>query len=121
MSSRNAVLWKEGLFVKPQHFQQMAYAAESALQQRVASLNDAYYGFSELELNAEYLSFGKIAITRARGVMPDGTIFAIPGDMPPPAPLEIPLGAANKIVLLALLPDAATAVNPAADNPFSIS
>lgn len=102
MSSRNAVLWKEGLFVKPQHFQQMAYAAESALQQRVSSLNDAFYGFSELELNAEYLSFGKIAITRARGVMPDGTVFDIPGDMPAPAPLEIPPGVANKVVFLAL-------------------
>jgi len=102
MSSRNAVLWKEGLFVKPQHFQQMAFAAESALQQRVSSLNDAFYGFSELELNAEYLSFGKIAITRARGVMPDGTVFDIPGDMPPPAPLEVPQGAANKVVYLAL-------------------
>lgn len=102
MSSRNSVLWKEGLFVKPQHFQQMAYAAESALQQRISSLNDAYYGFTELELNAEYLSFGKIAITRARGIMPDGTVFDIPGDMPPPAPLEIPMGAANQVILLTL-------------------
>ncbi|MBA6105944.1 type VI secretion system baseplate subunit TssK [Pseudomonas monteilii] len=102
MSSRNAVLWKEGLFVKPQHFQQMAFAAESALQQRISSLNDAFYGFSELELNAEYLSFGKIAIIRARGVMPDGTVFDIPGDLPAPAPLEIPSGAANKEVYLSL-------------------
>jgi len=92
MTSRNAVLWKEGVFGKPQHFQQMAFAAESALQQRVSSLNDAFYGFSELELNAEYLSFGKVAIIRARGVMPDGTVFDIPGDMPPPAPVEIPRG-----------------------------
>jgi type VI secretion system protein ImpJ len=102
MTSRNAVLWKEGVFVKPQHFQQMAFAAESALQQRVSSLNDAFYGFSELELNAEYLSFGKIAIIRARGVMPDGTVFDIPGDMPPPTPLEIPQGTANKQVYLTL-------------------
>ena len=102
MTSRNAVLWKEGVFVKPQHFQQMAFAAESALQQRVSSLNDAFYGFSELELNAEYLSFGKVAIIRARGVMPDGTVFDIPGDMPPPAPLEIPQGTANRQVYLTL-------------------
>lgn len=44
MTSRNAVLWKEGVFVKPQHLQQMAFAAESALQQRVFSLNDAFMG-----------------------------------------------------------------------------
>jgi len=89
MSSRNPVLWPEGLFVKPQHFQQAARAGEAALHQRLASLNAAYYGFSELQLNDEYLSLGKIAITRARGVMPDGTVFDIPADLPPPPPLEI--------------------------------
>ena len=94
MSSRNPVLWPEGLFVKPQHFQQSARACEAAFNQRLAALNGAFYGFSELQLNDEYLSLGKIAITRARGIMPDGTVFDIPGDLPPPAPLEI-TGAAS--------------------------
>lgn len=89
MSSRNPVLWPEGLFVKPQHFQQAARASEAAFHQRLSSLNAAFYGFSELQLNDEYLSLGKIAITRARGIMPDGTVFDIPADLPPPAPLEI--------------------------------
>ncbi|MFJ4392517.1 type VI secretion system baseplate subunit TssK [Pseudomonas soli] len=89
MSSRNPVLWPEGLFVKPQHFQQAGRAAEAALHQRLGSLNAAFYGFSELQLNDEYLSLGKISITRARGIMPDGTVFDIPADLPPPPPLEI--------------------------------
>lgn len=103
MSSRNPVLWKEGLFVKPQHFQQMAYSTEAAIQQRISNMNEASYGFSELVLNAEYLSFGKIAITRARGNMPDGTVFDIPGDMAAPPPLEIvDSTAANQIIYLTL-------------------
>lgn len=81
--SSNPVIWYEGLFVKPQHFQQQARAAESQLQQRLNCLNDTLYGFSELELNSEYLSFGKIAIIRARGLMPDGSVFDIPNDQPP--------------------------------------
>ncbi|MGS7253639.1 type VI secretion system baseplate subunit TssK [Pseudomonas sp. SK] len=89
MTTRNPVLWPEGLFVKPQHFQQAARASEAALQQRLGNLNAAFYGFSELQLNDEYLSLGKIAITRARGIMPDGTVFDIPADLPPPPPLEI--------------------------------
>ncbi len=89
MSSRNPVLWPEGLFVKPQHFQQSARASEATFHQRLSSLNGAFYGFSELQLNDEYLSLGKIAITRARGIMPDGTAFDIPGDLPPPAPLQV--------------------------------
>lgn len=103
MSSRNPVIWHEGLFVKPQHFQQQARAAEAAVHQRLHSLNDALYGFSELALNSEYLSFGKVAITLARGIMPDGSVFDIPGDLAPPAPLEIAdSSAANQIVYLAL-------------------
>ncbi|WP_438284466.1 type VI secretion system baseplate subunit TssK [Pseudomonas alabamensis] len=89
MSSRNPVLWPEGLFVRPQHFQQAARASEAALNQRLCSLDADFYGFSELQLNDEYLSLGKIAITRARGIMPDGTVFDIPGDLPPPPPLDI--------------------------------
>lgn len=89
MSSRNPVLWPEGLFVKPQHLQQAGRAAEAALHQRLGSLTAAFYGFSELQLNDEYLSLGKVAITRARGIMPDGTVFDIPADLPPPQPLEI--------------------------------
>ncbi|MDZ3992503.1 type VI secretion system baseplate subunit TssK [Pseudomonas sp. Teo4] len=88
MSSRNPVLWPEGLFVKPQHFQQLVRAGEAAVHQRLSSLDSAFFGFSELQLNDEYLSLGKVAITRARGIMPDGTTFDIPGDLPPPPPLE---------------------------------
>ncbi|WP_028942070.1 type VI secretion system baseplate subunit TssK [Pseudomonas vranovensis] len=104
MSSRNPVIWREGLFVKPQHFQQQARATEAAAHQRFSSLNPAFYGFSELELNQEYLTFGKVAITRARGVMPDGSVFDIPADMPPPAPLEIHDGGIAKRELYLCLP-----------------
>lgn len=103
MSSPHPVIWHEGLFVKPQHFQQQARAAEVAVQQRLSSLNDSLYGFTELQLNSEFLSFGKIAIIRARGIMPDGTVFDIPNDLPPPAPLEIADSSAiGKVVILAL-------------------
>ncbi|KQB55032.1 type VI secretion protein [Pseudomonas endophytica] len=102
--SSNPVIWHEGLFVKPQHFQQQARAAEAQLQQRLNCINDTLYGFSELELNPEYLSFGKIAIIRARGVMPDGSVFDIPNDQPPPPALDIPdSSAVNQIVHLCLL------------------
>jgi type VI secretion system protein ImpJ len=102
MSSRNPVLWPEGLFVKPQHFQQAARASEAALLQRLASLQASFYGFSELQLNDEYLSLGKVAITRARGIMPDGTVFDIPADLPPPPPLEIDDASQNREVYLCL-------------------
>lgn len=102
MSSRNPVLWKEGLFVKPQHFQQMEHATCASVQQKISSLSDVFYGFNELRLNEEHLSFGKVSIIKARGIMPDGTVFDIPGDMPAPPPLEISSEMANQIIYLCL-------------------
>lgn len=101
MTTRNPVVWNEGLFVKPQHFQQTTRYLEHRIDARSGSRYG--YGFSELELNQEFLAFGKIAIIRARGVMPDGTPFDIPHDQPPPAPLSIAdAGAANQTIYLTL-------------------
>lgn len=103
MSSRNTVIWREGLFVKPQHFQQMAKASDAAMLQRLGCLNPGFYGFSELRLNVQYQAFGKVAITSARGVMPDGSVFDIPTDMAPPAALDTSGRAiAGEIVYLCL-------------------
>lgn len=87
MTTRNPVVWSEGLFVKPQHFQQTSRYLEHYINTRQGSRY--WYGFSALELNQEFLNFGKIAIIRARGIMPDGTLFDIPHDQPPPPPLAI--------------------------------
>ena len=101
MTTRNPVVWSEGLFVKPQHFQQTSRFLEHYVNLRLGSRYA--YGFSELELNQDFLAFGKIAIVRARGIMPDGTAFDIPHDQPPPTPLVIAdATAANQTVYVTL-------------------
>lgn len=67
MMLRSKVVWKEGLFVKPQHFQQETRYLEGQLHQRLSSIGENLHGFVELEINTEYLTFGKIALLRARG------------------------------------------------------
>ncbi|MDG3821071.1 type VI secretion system baseplate subunit TssK [Pseudomonas aeruginosa] len=90
MSSKNPIVLCEGTFFEPQHFQQMVRALEHQIIGRLTHAGLAYpYGFSELQINQEFLAFGKLAITRAKGVMPDGTLFDIPHDQPPPEPLVI--------------------------------
>ncbi len=56
MSSRNRVVWNEGLFVKPQHFQQQQRYLEYLIDERVKSANPYLYGVTEIVLNLEYLS-----------------------------------------------------------------
>lgn len=103
MASRNRVVWSEGLFIKPQHFQQQQRSLEGLIDARLEGIGQHLYGFLSLELNAEYLSFGRIALSRASGVMPDGTAFRLPDDDIEPHPLEIDDAAiANQVVYLGL-------------------
>jgi type VI secretion system protein ImpJ len=89
MISRNRVIWNEGLFIKPQHFQQQQRYNDYSLNERVQSVSSYLYGISHLSINPEYLSFGRIAIDSAVGVMPDGTVFRIPQDDMLPDALDI--------------------------------
>jgi type VI secretion system protein ImpJ len=97
------VVWSDGLFIKPQHFQQQQRYLEHQINERALAVSDYLYGFSELELNAEYLSFGRIGLVRAAGLFPDGTRFSLPLDDVMPEPLEITdASVANQLVYLAL-------------------
>ncbi len=89
MHSRNRVVWNEGLFIKPQHFQQQQRHMDYSLDERLASVSRYLFGITELALNYDYLSFGRIAIDRASGVMPDGSVFRIPQEEIAPEALEV--------------------------------
>ncbi|MDF3840265.1 type VI secretion system baseplate subunit TssK [Pseudomonas citronellolis] len=104
MSSKNPIVLSEGTFFEPQHFQQLVRVLEHQINSRVDSVGPHPYGFTDLQINQEYLAFGKIAITHAKGVMPDGTVFNIPNDQPPPEPLVIGDSAADNQVVYLTLP-----------------
>jgi type VI secretion system protein ImpJ len=102
MSDRSKVIWSEGLFLRPQHFQQQERYLEAYVEGRVGSLRADGWGFEELELDRDVLTIGKLSIRRARGVFPDGTPFSIPDRDPPPPPLEVSADMRNVRVYLAL-------------------
>ncbi len=103
MSVRNRVIWNEGLFIKPQHFQQQQRYNEYYVDERINAVGRYFYGVSELLINPDYLTFGKIAISRAAGIMPDGTVFRIPQEDVEPQALEISdASLANQLVYLAV-------------------
>jgi type VI secretion system protein ImpJ len=102
MSWDNKVIWSEGLFLRPQHFQQADRYVEKLVRSRLAALRPYTWGITELKLNREMLTLGKFAIDVARGVLEDGTPFSIPDDADHPAPLDIPETTRNSIIYLAL-------------------
>ncbi|TCJ20393.1 type VI secretion system baseplate subunit TssK [Parasulfuritortus cantonensis] len=102
MSQQNRVVWSEGLFLRPQHFQQAERFLEYWIESRIGAGFAYGYGFSSLELDPELLKLGKLGIRSARGIMPDGTPFAIPDECPAPPPLEVPTDCKDTVALLAL-------------------
>lgn len=102
MSENNRVVWSEGLFLRPQHFQQHERHLEAWIEGRTAALRPYSWGFTELEIERDLLAIGKLGLRRARGVFPDGTPFAMPENEPLPAPLEIGTQLRDQVVYLAL-------------------
>lgn len=102
MSWNNKVIWSEGLFLRPQHLQQADRYMEKFVRGRTQALRGYGWGFTELRINRELLSLGKIAIEYAAGVMEDGTPFAIPDEADQPAPFAPPGNLRNAVIHLAL-------------------
>jgi type VI secretion system protein ImpJ len=98
----NRVLWSEGTFLQPQHFQQHDRHLEALLEGRTRALRPYSWGFLELTLDDALLELGKLAILTARGVLPDGTPFDCPARDPLPPPLDVPTTLRDALVVLAL-------------------
>ena len=102
MSHRSKVVWSEGLFLRPQHFQQQDRYVERFFQLRSTALRAHGWGFSELRLDRDLLKLGKVAISSARGIFPDGTPFSMPDDDELPAPVEIDETVRDRLIYLCL-------------------
>jgi type VI secretion system protein ImpJ len=102
MSANNRVVWSEGLFLQPQHFQQQDRYFERYVESRCQSLIAHSWGFTEIEIERDYLRIGKFGLRRAVGVFPDGTPVRMPDDDPLPDPIEIGAQTRDQIMHLAL-------------------
>lgn len=102
MSANNKVVWSEGLFLRPQHFQQHERYLERQIELRAQPLRSHGWGFTELELERDLLAVGKFGLRRAAGVFPDGTPFCMPADDPLPPAFDVPAQARDQTVYLAM-------------------
>lgn len=85
---KSKVIWQEGLFALPQHFQQQQRNQEYLLNQRINAQGDFVWGFTTLSVNTELLTQGKLMLDHASGCMPDGTVFSIPEQDQLPVPYQ---------------------------------
>lgn len=102
MSLESKVVWSEGMFLNPQHFQQQDRYFEYYVNGRCNALAPYGWGFKEFELDQQLLNLGKISVQRASGIFPDGTPFNFPDHDDPPPVIEIPESVKNTVVYLAV-------------------
>ena len=102
MSANRKVIWSEGLFLQPHHFQQQTRYLERYVETRCSGLIPHAWGFTELELERDFLGIGKLGVRRASGVFPDGTPFRMPDDDPLPPPMDVGEQVRDQPILLAL-------------------
>lgn len=102
MSVYNKVVWSEGLFLRPQHFQQQDRYFERYVETRCQALIPYSWGFTEIELEPDLLRIGKFGLRRATAIFPDGTPVRMPEDDPLPAPMDITPQMRDQIVSLAV-------------------
>ncbi|MEM0924087.1 MAG: type VI secretion system baseplate subunit TssK [Pseudomonadota bacterium] len=102
MSWDNKVVWREGLFLQPHHFQQHDRYVESLVAGVASGVTPYAWGVRELTLDDELLKLGKIAVKSCTGLTPDGAIFRVPQSDDHPPALDAPESAKNTVVYLAV-------------------
>lgn len=102
MPTNNRIIWSEGMFLRPQHFQQHDRFIEGLINNRCMGLQLYNRGFHSLKIDANLLKIGKIALRECEGIFPDGTPFNLPEEDDLPQPKEIPEDVRNSLIYLAV-------------------
>lgn len=102
MSFESKVVWQEGLFLQPHHFQQQDRYLEALVSGLAQSVAPYVWGVRSLVLDTELLKLGKIALKSCEGITPDGINFRIPQTDSHPNALNVPKTIKNSVVSLAL-------------------
>ncbi|MES2017642.1 MAG: type VI secretion system baseplate subunit TssK [Pseudomonadota bacterium] len=100
------VLWGEGLFLRPQHFQQQDQYHEHRLNESVKALHPYAWGVHQIELDREALASNTLRILALSLRFQDGELYDAPGadQLPNPVDLSALLQSQQTVTYYAALP-----------------
>jgi type VI secretion system protein ImpJ len=78
MKYLSRVVWSEGMYLGPHHFQAQSRYFEDSIRFATSSLWFEPWGLVGVQLDAEALKNGTVSLVHARGVFPDGMVFHMP-------------------------------------------
>jgi len=102
MSLESKILWYEGMFLSPQHFQQQERYMERFVESKCLAYGAYGWGLQEYELDQQLLKLGKLSVIHSKGVFPDGTPFSFPDVDAPPPVIDISENIHDEIVYLGI-------------------
>jgi hypothetical protein len=98
MSGINKVLWGDGQFLRPQHFQQQDIYHEQRLHRRAQLLHPYGWGVAQLDVDRDALASGSLRLLELSLVFADGEQVQAPGSDALPDAIDLsslPPGAAT--------------------------
>jgi type VI secretion system protein ImpJ len=84
------ILWGEGLFLHPHHFQQQDLYHEAQVRLAMLTAQPFAWGVRTIEIDGDALKGGVLRVNRLDVVFPDGETYRAPDRdrLPPPVPLN---------------------------------
>src|SRR5215813_3641279 len=89
MKYLSRVVWSEGMYLGPHHFQAQSRYFEDSIRFATSALWFEPWGLVAAQLDHEALKNGTVSIIHARGIFPDGLVFQMPESDPLPEPRSI--------------------------------
>lgn len=105
MSDYSRIAWSEGLFLRPQHFQQQERYFDYCRQQQLAMQLPYSFGVRRLSVDHQSLKFGQFALAELEAILPDGTVLQLPQVESLPAAIQIAKSCRDQLVYLCLALD----------------
>ncbi|WP_404343634.1 type VI secretion system baseplate subunit TssK [Pseudoalteromonas mariniglutinosa] len=102
MGDYTRVAWTEGMFLRPQHFQQADKHTASTIKQISKGNLVEPWGLVELSIDTGLLSTGQFALDALSAITPDMCPIEMPSSESLPEPLVVPKDTYNEIVCLAV-------------------
>lgn len=84
MKFLSRVVWSEGMYLSPHHFQTQSRYFEDSMAFLSASLWREPWGLLHVELDPKAMRNGTASLLHASGIFPDGLPFELPNSDPPP-------------------------------------
>ena len=78
MAQYHKIVWSEGMFLGPHHFQQWDRYQEDILNLRMKSVMPLCWGLMDLEINKEALENGAFMLISYHGILPSGQYVNVP-------------------------------------------